>query len=196
MLMTDSPRDTMYERLSSRYLWRSRWYNVRQDRLRAPTGDKFTYTVIEKPDAVWIVPVTAAGELVLIRQYRYAVGAWCLEVPAGNIEVGCDAAAMAARELREEIGGIAAQIIPVTEFYTMNGIGSELAKVYLALGTTLGVPEREDTELIEIVSMPVRDALRMAREGAITDGPSALAILLSEPLLREHLRDQFTDRMP
>ncbi len=123
----------------------------------------------------------------LINQYRYAIGEWCLEIPAGNIEPGVDAMAMAARELREEIGGEAREIVPVTEFYTMNGIGSERAKVYLALDITLGEPQREATEIIEIQRVPVAQGLRMARAGAIKDGPSALAILLSEPLLRDHL---------
>jgi len=189
VVMTDSTHETMYTRLSSRYLWQSRWYNVRQDALRAHNGSEFTYTVIEKPDAVWIVPVTADGELVLINQYRYAISEWCLEVPAGNIEAGVDAVAMAARELCEEIGGTAREIVPVTEFYTMNGIGSELAKVYLALDITLGEPQREATEIIELQRVPVAEGLQMARDGAIKDGPSALAILLSEPLLRDHYQD-------
>ena len=188
--------DPIYERLSSRYLWQSRWYNVRQDELRASNGDEFTYTVIEKPDAVWIVPVTTAGELVLIKQYRYAIDGWCLEIPAGNIEPGVDAAAMAARELREEIGGTAAQIIPVTEFYTMNGIGTELGRVYVALGTTIGTPQREATELIECLRVPIDEGLRMARSGAIKDGPSALAILVSEGLLRAHAANNQTEGQP
>jgi len=93
-----------YTTLSRRYLWQSRWYNVRQDQLRNRSGGELIYTVIEKPPAVWVVPVTADGELVLIDQYRYTVDAWCQEVPAGNIEPGLDAPGMAARELREEIG--------------------------------------------------------------------------------------------
>ena len=56
----------------------SRWYNLRQDRLRAPTGHEFTYTLIDHPGAVWIVAVTADGQVVLIRQYRYTVDDWCL----------------------------------------------------------------------------------------------------------------------
>jgi ADP-ribose pyrophosphatase len=178
-------QDRPYTTLSRRYLWQSRWYNVRQDQLRAANGREFAYTVIEKPGAVWVVPVTANGAMALIDQYRHAIDGWCLEVPAGNVEPGTDPQAMAARELREEIGGVAARIVRVTEFYTMNGIGDEIAQVYLALGVTLGEPEREATEQIELRIVPVAEALRMARTGAIKDGPSALAILLCESALRE-----------
>jgi ADP-ribose pyrophosphatase len=181
-----------YKTIARRYLWQSRWYNLRQDQLRATDGREFTYTVVEAPGAVWVVPVTAGGDLVLIDQYRYTIDAWCLEVPAGSLEPGTSAASMAARELREEIGGVAEQIIPVTEFYTMNGIGDEVAHVFLALGVTLGEPHREPTEFIQLRQVPFEEALHMARTGAIKDGPSALAILLSETAIRAHIKEQTT----
>jgi len=183
-------RERPYRTLSRQYLWQSRWYSLRQDRLRTEDGKELTYTVIEKPEAVWIVPVTVEGRLVLIDQYRYAIDDWCLEVPAGNVEPGVDSLAMAVRELREEIGGTVERIFPVTEFYTMNGIGNEIARVFLALGVTLGEPQREETEHILLHEVPVEEALRMARAGEIKDGPSALAILLCEVALREYLTER------
>ncbi len=183
-------QDQPYTVLSSCVVWESRWYRLRQDRLRATGGDEITYTVVEKTGAIWVVPVTADGRLVLINQYRHPVNAWCLEVPAGNIEPGEDPLSMAARELHEEIGGTARQMKPVAEFYTMNGIGNELATVVLALGVTLGQPHRESTEHIELRPVPVAEALRLARTGAIKDGPSALAILLSEAALLAWLQER------
>lgn len=182
----------IYTTISRRYLWQSRWYNVRQDQLRQSDGREFTYTIIEKPEAVWIVPITTEGNLILINQYRYPVGEWCLEVPAGNIEPGTIPVEEAARELHEEIGGSAGRIIPVTEFYTMNGIGNELARVFVALDVALSEPAREMTEHIELAQVPVVQALHMARSGDIKDGPSALAILLSAAVLHEYLPEQFT----
>lgn len=179
--MTESP----YQRISSRYIWKSRWYNVRQDEIRAPDGSEHTYTVVEHPGAVWVVPVTAGGEIVLEWQYRYTVGEWCWEVPAGGLLPGATPEAMARQELREEIGGTAARIERVGQFYTMNGIGTEVAHVFLATGVELGEPHREPTEIMEIKRVPIAEALRMARAGEISDGPSALALLLCEPLLCE-----------
>lgn len=178
-----------YQILASHYLWQSRWYNIRQDQLRAEDGGELTYTVVEKPGAVWVVPVTPEGDMILIDQYRYAVDDWCLEVPAGNIEPGLDPAEMAARELREEIGGVATDIVPVSQFYTMNGIGDEVAQVFLALGVELGEPEREPTEHIRLMAVPAAEAFDMARRGAIKDGPSALAILLSEAAVRAYVQE-------
>jgi hypothetical protein len=62
--------------------------------------------------------------------------------------------------------------------------------VFLALGVTLGEPEREETEYIALREVPVEEALRMARTGEIKDGPSALAILLCEAALRQHLTEK------
>jgi ADP-ribose pyrophosphatase len=173
----------VWDRLSSRYLWRSPWYNLRQDRLRTPQGHEFTYTLIDHPGAVWVVPLTAGGQIVLIRQYRYTVADWCYEVPAGGLGSDLTPEEVAQRELLEEVGGTASELRSLGQFYTSNGISNEVAYVYLATGVELGDTHREPTELMEICLMPVEEALRMARQGEIADGPSALALLWCEPLL-------------
>lgn len=169
--------------LGSRYIWRSQWYNLRQDRVRLPDGSDSTYTVVEHPGAVWIVPLTTDGQVVLVYQYRYAVDDWCWEVPAGGMQPGVAPEEMARRELLEEVGGEAERLRFVARFYTMNGIGSEVAQVYLATGVRLGTPQREAMEVMEVRLFPPQEALGMARRGEITDGPSALALLLCAEFL-------------
>ena len=173
-----------WEILDRRFLWQSGWYNLRQDRLRTPAGDEFTYTLIDHPGAVWVVPVTTDGHIVLIRQYRYTVDQFCMEVPAGGLSPGLTPEEAARRELLEEVGGEAAGMRYVGQFYTSNGISNEVAYVYLAAGVELGDTRREPTELMEIQLVSVAEALRMAREGDIADGPSALALLWCERLLQ------------
>ena len=90
---------------------------------------------------------------------------------------------VARRELVEEVDGTASEPRYIGQFYTSNGISNEIAYVYLATGVELGEPHREATELMEMRLVPVEEALRMAREGEITDGPSALALLWCEPVL-------------
>jgi ADP-ribose pyrophosphatase len=90
---------------------------------------------------------------------------------------------VARRELLEEVGGRAAELRFVGQFYTSNGISNEIAYVYLATGVELGDTHREPTELMEMRLVPVEEALRMARDGEISDGPSALALLWCGPLL-------------
>jgi ADP-ribose pyrophosphatase len=187
---------SVWETLDSRYLWQSKWYNLRQDRLCTQAGHEFTYTIVDHPGAVWVVPVTSDGQVVLTRQYRYTVDDWCYEVPAGGLPPRLDQSQrtsgsrlvqserVARRELLEEVGGMAADLRYVGQFYTSNGISNEVAYVYLATGVELGEAHREPTELMEIRLVPVKEALRMAREGEIADGPSALALLRCEPLLQ------------
>jgi ADP-ribose pyrophosphatase len=173
----------MWQTLSSRFLWQSRWYNLRQDRLRAPDGHEFNYTLVDHPGAVWIVQVTTDRRVVLIRQYRYTVDEFCIEVPAGGLSPDLTPEEAALRELLEEVGGTATELRYVGQFYTSNGISNEVAYVYFASGVELGDTHREPTELMEIRLLPVEEALRMAREGEISDGPSALALLWCEPLM-------------
>jgi ADP-ribose pyrophosphatase len=174
---------SVWETLDSRFLWQSKWYNLRQDRLRTQDGHEFTYTVVDHPGAVWIVPVTADGQVVLVWHYRHTVDQFCMEVPAGGLPPGLTPEEVARRELLEEVGGTAADFRYIGQFYTSNGISNEIAYVYLATGVELGEAHREPTELMEIRLVPVKEALRMAREGDIADGPSALALLWCEPLL-------------
>ena len=70
-------------------------------------------------------------------------------------------------------------------FYTFNGISNEIAYVYLATGVELSEPHPEPTELMEVHLVPVAEAMRMAREGGIADGPSALALLWCETFLKQ-----------
>jgi ADP-ribose pyrophosphatase len=60
----------IWETLGSRFLWQSRWYRLRQDRVRTQDGHEFTYTLVDHPGAVWIVPVTVDGQVILVWQYR------------------------------------------------------------------------------------------------------------------------------
>jgi ADP-ribose pyrophosphatase len=173
----------VYEVTESHYVWHSQWYALRQDRLRDAKGSEFTYTIVDHPGAAWVVPVTNDREVVLIHQYRYPVDDWCYEVPAGGLGPRGDPEGSACRELLEEVGGKAAHLRKVGRFYTSNGVSSEVAYVYLATGVELGIAQREPTELMEVCLVTAQEAVRMAREGEITDGPSALALLWCEPLL-------------
>jgi 8-oxo-dGTP pyrophosphatase MutT (NUDIX family) len=164
------------------------WYSIRRDRVRTHHGDEISYTYIDHPGAVFVVPATASGEVLLIRQYRYPVREWCWEVPAGGVEAGEDGAAAAARELAEELGAVSFHIRPVATFWASNGISNQRSQVYLADEVIVGQNRPERTELLRIVAVPQHEALRMAHAGEITDGQSALALLLCESYLRASIR--------
>jgi ADP-ribose pyrophosphatase len=172
-----------WQTLDAARLWESRWYNLRQDRVRIHTGAEITYTFQEHPGAVFIVPVTADGEIVLLHQYRYPVGQWLWEVPAGAVDGDEGLEAAARRELAEEIGGTAEKLRYVGHFFAASSVSDLRVNVFLATGVQLGRSVPEATELIEIKTVSATEALAMARRGEIKDGQSALALCLCEPLL-------------
>ena len=177
-----------YILLGSRFVWRNAWYTLREDQLRLPDGSQGAYTVIERPGAVWIVPVAPDGRIILIRNYRHTVDEWLWEVPAGGLKPGVDPEEMARRELREEIGGSARSFEFVMRFYTVPGMSDEVGYIFLARGVTVGEPHREPTEVMEIHCFPLHAVVEMARQGEVKDGPSALAILLCAPRLEQNGR--------
>lgn len=176
--------DKPYQTLSSRTIWSSPWYALREDQVRFPDGSQGAYTVIEKRDAVWVMPIMPDGRAVLIRNYRYTVGAWLWEIPAGGIDPGLSPEEAARTELAQEIGGSAGRIEQVASYYTMPGIGDELAYVFLAQDVTLGEPRHEPSEVMEQHIVPLETVLSMVMRGEIADGPSALAILVCAARLR------------
>lgn len=163
----------------SRRAWECRWYAVRQDRIHLPDGGEGEYNVVELPDAVWVVPVTTAGEIVLLYHYRYPLGAWGWELPSGSISLGDDALSTAQRELAEEAGGTASDWRFLMRASTMKGIGTEYANLYLASGVTLGATHHEPAEVISVHMFPIEQVMQMARAGAIHDAISVLALLLA-----------------
>lgn len=188
---SDKPlgRTLGWHQIATRYPFATPWIRLRQDDIQlAGQPEPITYTYLHQPPAVFVVPVTTDRQLVLIRQYRYPVDAWCLEVPAGGSHDcdGVDLTALARQELREETGATCRTLERVAAFYTTNAHSDQESHVFLALDVTLEDEQRlETTERIEIVTMPLVEGLRLARTGQINDGPSALSLLLSEEPLRQ-----------
>lgn len=194
--MSDTPRrltskhdepEHPWTTLSSERPYVTRWLAVRRNQVRTHTGDEITYSCIERPDCVAIVAVTTDGDLLLLRQYRYPIGGvWCWEIPMGAIEAGEQPEETVARELLEEAGGIATSVRYIATFYTATGSLTQQCMVYLAEGVTLRANAPEPTELLYVAPLPVAEALRMAQAGEISDGMSALSLLLCAPHLAAH----------
>jgi len=159
------------------------WRTVVRDRLERAGRGETSYTYLAVPRAVFVVPVTDAGELVLVRQYRHPVRDWTLEVPAGSVDDGEALLEAAQRELAEEAGGRARDWRHLSAFYSSSAHISLRSDAFLATGVTLGAPSLDEGEEISVVLMPVAEALAQARAGGLADGETALAILLAAPHL-------------
>ena len=106
-------------------------------------------------------------------------------MPAGGKKPGLSLEETAIDELREEVGGTAKKLEYARQFYTANGISNEIAHIFIATGVKLGKTEHEPAEIIEVHEMPIDEVFQMAHTNKISDGPTALAILLCEDRLRQ-----------
>jgi len=160
-------------------------FRVRRDQSRWPNGHVGPYVYVQFSGAVWVVPVTSGGDVVLIRQFRYTIDDWCWEVPAGGFhDFSGSPVALARRELAEEIGGETENWHYVGSFRPGVSLCDEVCHIVLARDVRLDrAPAPEPTEIIEIHPVPVARAMEMARNGEMVDGHSALALLRCEPYL-------------
>ncbi len=154
-----------------------------RDTVRTHAGQEITYSHASAPSAAFVVPLTDAGEIVLLQQYRYPVDRWMWEVPAGRIEAESPEDT-ARRELREEVGGVAAAIQPLGTFFTATAHLNMQCHAFLATGVRLDHPhQHESTELMQMHVMSVEDAFSLARTGGDVEAQSMLVILMAQPLI-------------
>ena len=184
---TDKPNGIAlgWQRLTTEYPYTYHMFRVRLDQVRWPDGHVGPYAYVQSTGAVWVVPVTADGQIVLIRQFRYTVDDWCWEVPAGGFhDFSGSPLDLARRELAEEIGGRSDDWVYVGSYRPGVSTIDEICHVVLARDVRLDQePRREPAEIIEVHLVPPARALEMARSGEMVDGHSALALLRCEPYL-------------
>jgi ADP-ribose pyrophosphatase len=162
---------------SSRTVFEGRRIQVRVDRLRLPDGREHDFEMIHHPGAAAVVPLLATGEVLMLRQYRYATGGWLLEIPAGTLGPGEAPEECAARELQEETGFVAAALQPLGWIWTTPGFTDERIWLYLGTGLSAGPQALDDDEMLTVARLPLVQAVTMAAGGEIVDGKSVVALL-------------------
>lgn len=169
--------------LNSHTAFSCRWYSVRKDAVLFPDGKQGEYNVVDVIPCIFVVPVTPAGDIVLIRHYRHTLKQWVWEIPAGGIEEQSRDETVIA-ELREEIGGVASHVSYLGEFFPSNGFSNEIAHLYVAWNVTLGEQQLESAEVITVHPTPLDQVLEMIHTNQLKDAPSALAILLAQSAIK------------
>jgi len=134
--------------------------------------------LVVHPGAVLILPLLAPEKVILIHNYRFAVSAELLELPAGTLEPEEQPIDCAARELEEETGYAAGKIEPLCEFYTSPGFTDERMFVFLASDLTATAQRLDSTEQIRVAIMDLSDALAATADGRIVDGKTIAALQL------------------
>lgn len=171
-------------RLDGRQVWQHRFLDAHVDRVRFPDGSEGEQVLIHHPGASAVVPFLSdpSGDdptLLLLRQYRYAVGGDLWEIPAGRLESNEAPEDCARRELQEETGCTCTHLERMTSMWTTPGFTNEKIHLYRARGLTRGATAREADEFMEVVPLPMTRVLRMIREGEITDAKTMVAILFA-----------------
>jgi len=162
--------------MTGRILYSGRVLTVAMEDAKLPNGRELELEIIRHPGASAIVPFVNEEEILLIRQYRHAAGGMILEVPAGKLD-GERPEVCAARELEEEVGRSAARWVSLGSILTTPGFTDERIHLFAAFDLT-EIPQRlEEDEFIQVIQIPLRDALARVWSGEIDDAKSALALL-------------------
>ncbi|MGD0221918.1 MAG: NUDIX hydrolase [Terriglobia bacterium] len=164
--------------LKSKTIFRGRAVELKVDRVIEPGGVRTEREVVCHPDSVVIVPHLADRRLVLVRQYRHAVGESLWELVAGGIEPGETARQSARRELLEETGFHARVIKPLLEFYPSPGILSEKMHLVEAWDLTPSKGQPDADERIEKGFFSIKEVINMVKGNKIRDGKTLVGILL------------------
>jgi rSAM/selenodomain-associated transferase 1 len=165
--------------LETTFVRTSPWRTLLVDRLGYADGSETEYSYIATPRAAFIVPITPAGDVVLVRQYRHPVRDFTLEVPAGAVDEGETPRQAAERELLEEVGGASDDVEHLATFYSSSAHLTLRSDAFLARDVVLGEPDPGARERVSPVLMPFDSAVREAREGRMPEGQTALVLLLA-----------------
>lgn len=149
---------------------------VNIDTVMLPNGLTVDLEMVRHPGAAAVVPLKEDGTVILIRQFRHAAGGFIYEIPAGKLHPGEDPKACAARELEEEIGYKAGKLELLSSIFTAPGFTDEVIHIYQATAMTRGRQHLDRDEVLEVVEIPLQEAIDMIRVGTIRDAKTMVGL--------------------
>jgi ADP-ribose pyrophosphatase len=168
--MTDDAR-------TEREIYAGRVVTLRLKYLPQPDGRVHVREIVEHAPGAAVVAIAADGQVLLVRQPRPAVGASLLELPAGLVDAGEEPIDCASRELAEETGFSADRVEPLVRFYTSPGFSTELIHIFVATGLRESAVEPDEEEAIELVRMPLEQAIHQVLKGELSDAKTVAGLL-------------------
>lgn len=169
--------DLTEDTLSSETVYQGRLLHAKRDRVRLPDGKESSREYLLHPGAAVIIPLFDNGDTLLERQHRYPLHRDFLELPAGKFDPGEADLDCARRELLEETGYTAESWQVLTTFHPCIGYSDERLVYFLARGLSHEGHARDHDEFLEILRVPMTEALEMVRDGRITDGKTVMGLL-------------------
>lgn len=167
----------MEKTLKSKLLHEGRHFSFLRDEVELPDGYRTYRDTVRHPGAVAIVPILPDGNVVMVRQYRYAAGRELLEIPAGTLEPGEPPLDCATRELKEETGYEAETLKPLLSCYMAPGYSSEVIHFFVAGGLKEAAGEPEPDEEIAVERLRLEEVLGMIAENVIEDAKTIVGML-------------------
>ena len=164
--------------VDSRVAYQGKIVNLRVDTVKLPEGKLGTREIVEHAQCVCVVPLDAGGNVVMVRQYRKPAEEFLLEIPAGGMNPGESPESAAQRELQEETGYVAEELVHLSSFWTTPGFCTELMHAYVAKDLRPGPPSQDEDENIEVVRIPLTGAPDLIHQGEIRDAKSIASLLL------------------
>ena len=179
----------MTGRVSSKKVYSGKVISVDLDSVEFPNGTVGDLEMVRHPGASAVVPFldpldSPDPRILLIRQYRYAAEGYVFEIPAGRLDPGEVPRECASRELREETGYSATDLIPLTTFYTTPGFTDERIHLFAASGLTEGISQTESDEILDLAPVTLSAAMAMLAAGELVDGKSMIGIMFAEWFIR------------
>ena len=168
--------------IHSEEIFRGRVFDVTVDTI-LERDTTYKREVVHHPGSAVIVPAFPDGTVALVRQYRHPAVRYLLEIPAGTLNRGERPEEGAARELEEELGFVAGKLEKLTEFFVSPGFCEEKMWLYLATEMTQTEHRLEDDELLDVVRLPLSQALEMITAGEIEDAKTIIGLMLAAPHL-------------
>lgn len=172
------------EKLSSQKVYEGKLLHVYQDMVSLPDAKTASREYIRHVGAVCVVAVTDDRQVIMERQWRYPMGEAVWEIPAGKLDSKQEDPMLAAhRELREETGAIAQEMVYLGQYYPTPAYSDEVIHMYLATGLTFGETERDEDEFMTVETVPLDTVVSAIHEGLVPDGKTQAAILRAVHLL-------------
>ena len=166
-----------------RKVFEGRVFTVSVESITMPRGERLEAEIVRHPGSVVLIPITDRGEIVLVRQYRHAIGRSAWELPAGSLKPGEDPRAAAVRECHEEIGLIPASLERLGAFFPTPGYCDEEMTFYRATGLRAPgdddpVVQQDEDEDIEARAFPIDTMRHMVGSGEIIDMKTVAGLML------------------
>ena len=161
-----------------------------RDVIEQSTGHRAVREIIRHNGAVCIIPINDKGEVICIKQYRYAHAQTMIEIPAGKLDSKDEIPEEAARrELREETGMTCEKLTPIGKMYGSPAILDEVVHMYLAEGLTPGECDPDEDEILETFTIPLDERVRMVMDGEICDAKTQIAVLKANNMIKSRSND-------